>query len=377
MKKSLRDFTAYLKGIMQEIPADYAINPVYQSIADEESIRNGVLAFRDFIEHFFDYIITNADLYDNPKQIAERGESINFTLDYPFLRNMLAVLLNIGDCGELNRSSNLLVLDSGKLLTALKAARITNAALYLRFLTDCGIEIIGVELDKEKPKLPKDTALEISYPDNPVMMIGLTVMAKAQMKTKGNNISIDSVFLRCDYKAIEGDILTPASLLKDIAKPFPIETQELLLRLHQLFMNKGFACDMENDRQGVGYFITYSYKNKPVKDIWIIKVTPDDCGIKIDAKHALKYADTIGKFPADLIEIIKNGDGCSFEPTPEKCKLQNTGFLFMIGGAQYVKCSSKCCFNADFWIPLTNLDLKGEKSRAIEKWVEFELSYLK
>jgi hypothetical protein len=65
------------------------------------------------------------------------------------------------------------------------------------------------------------------------------------------------------------------------------------------------------------------------------------------------------------------------EMVQEKYKLENTGFKYMINGVRYVKCSSKCCFNADFWIPLTNLDKNGEKSRFIERWIEYELSYLK
>lgn len=50
MQTSLKDLTKHLKGLLPiEIPETYAINPMFGKNANEEDIRNGVTAFRDFL----------------------------------------------------------------------------------------------------------------------------------------------------------------------------------------------------------------------------------------------------------------------------------------------------------------------------------------
>ena len=167
--------------------------------------------------------------------------------------------------------------------------------------------------------------------------------------------------------------------LKASTKPFPIETQELALKLHQRLMDFGFKCEMKNRRfSTMGHFFLYSYnkgvhKRKNIEDIWIIRVTPDDCGIRFNAKNASKYMDVIENLPSPLLDIIKNGDGCTYNPTPEKCQIwiENNGYKFSVNGEQYIKCNTKCCAACDFWIPLT--DLTNEISQAIEHWIDIEL----
>ena len=85
LRKPLRDFANALKDLIQDIPENYTIKPLYKSIADEEDIRNGILVFRDFLCQFFDYIITNADLHDLERPhllsfigIVINGEGLDF-----------------------------------------------------------------------------------------------------------------------------------------------------------------------------------------------------------------------------------------------------------------------------------------------------------
>ena len=388
MRKPLNVFAIHMKDIIQDIPINYEIGPLYKTIANEETTRNGVIAFREFLCHFFDYIIANANLHDKPKPNANRvWGGINFTMDYPFLRDLATILMNIGIYGDLNTSGDALVLNGEDLLRVLKKASVSKAAVYLRYLSDCGIEFYGIDLDTERPNLSNTPTLEASYPDNPAMLVGLKVMANAQLEANKKRFksgtwacvnTIDNIFLRCDYRALSNEAIIPISYIKDIAKPFPAETQELVLKLHQRFIDFGFKCEVTTGRNSaLGSYFLYAYKIKPKRVVnasWIIAITPNNCGIKIDAKNAMEYSDTIEQFPLELLELIKNGTGCIYTPAPDKCQLENTGYKFMINGTEHIKCSDKTCSDNDFWIPLTDLTI--EKSRAIENWIDKEFAYI-
>lgn len=381
MIKPLGDFAKHLKALLQDIPANYAINSIYKTIADEENIRNGVLAFRDFLCQFFDYIIATAALHDNPKPNANRvWGGINFTMDYPFIRDMAAVLMNIGIYGELNASGDGLVLSGNELLSVLKKAKVSKAAVYLRYLTDCGIEFFGVDLDTEKPNLSKASVVEVSYPDNPAMLIGLKVMASAQLEINKKRFkagswacvnTIDNVFLRCDYNALMDEEVEQISLIKDILKPFQVKTQEFVLTLHQRFLDSGFKCEITTGRNSaIGFYLLYAYKTKPkrVHDASrIIGIAPNNCGIKIDAANPSEYVDIVEKFPQDLLTLLRDGTGCIYTPTSKNCRPESTGFKFVKNETEYVKCSAILCGHNDFWIPLT--DLTNEKIACIEELI--------
>jgi len=228
MQKPLTDFAKHMKGLVLEMPADYSAKDIQ--------------AFHDFLHQFFDYIATVGDQHDKPKPNANRvWGGINFTMDYPFLRDMAAVLMNIGICAEFNIIGDALVIGGAELAIILKKAKVPKPATYLRHLTDCGIEFFGIDLDTEKPDLAKAQTIEISYPDNPAMLHGLKIMANAQIKINKKRYkegswacvnTIDNIFLRCDYNALEDAELEQTAIITDILKPFPHDTQQLVLSIH-------------------------------------------------------------------------------------------------------------------------------------------------
>ena len=388
MIKPLGEFAQYLKGSIPDIPADYAISLAYENIVGAEKIRNGVLAFRDFLCRFYDYVTANADLHDNPKPNADRvWGGVNFSMDYPFLRDMAMVLFTVGIYGKLNESGNALVLSGSELSGALKKARVPKPEAYMRYLTECGAVFNGIDLESKKPDLSLVSSMEVSYPVNSVMPVGLRLMAIAQLKTNEKRFkpgtsacvtTIDNIFLRCDYRAFEEEEAELVPFIKDIVKPFSAETQGFVLKLHQRFTDVGFKCEMTTGRNSsIGFYLLYAYKSRPKKVVqaeWIIGITPKGCGIKIDAGNTGKYMNIFDDFPASLSELIKNGSGCIYKSTPKKCKLEENGYKFMIGGAEYIKCSSKSCSDNDFWAPLS--DITDEERHAVEGWIESELLYL-
>ncbi|MCL2404925.1 MAG: hypothetical protein FWC92_05180 [Defluviitaleaceae bacterium] len=374
MQKPLTDFAKHMKDLVLEIPADYSVK--------------GIQAFHDFLHQFFDYIAIVGDQHDKPKPNANRvWGGINFTMDYPFLRDMAAVLMNIGTCAEFNPIGDTFVISGTELKNILKKAKVQKPATCLRHLTHCGIEFSGIDLDTEKPDLAKAQTLKISYPDNPAMLHGLKTMANAQIKINKKRYkegswacvnTIDNIFLRCDYNALEDTEIEQVATITDILKPFPPDTQQLVLSIHQRLLDSNFKCDITTGRNSaIGFYLLYAHKAKPKQVFhasWIIGITPNNCGIKIDAKHASEYVDIIENFPQDLLQVIRTGTGCVHNPAAHPNELKESGFKFIIRGEEYRKCSVIACSNNEYWIPLT--DLTEEKNLAILKWIGKELDYV-
>ena len=371
--KPLTDFAKHMKDMVLEVP--------------ENDSTNDVQAFHDFLHQFFDYIAAVGDAHNKPKPNANRvWGGVNFAMDYPFLRDMAVTLMNIAIYGEFNATGDALVVGGAELTSSLKKAKVPKPAIYLRHLTDCGMEFLGIDLDTEKPDLSKTQTLEVSYPDNPAMLIGLKRMAKAQLEVNKKRFkegswaylnTIDNVFLRCDHNGIAGHKIEQMAMIIDIIKPFPPDTQQLVLSLHQCLLAFNFKCDITTGRNSaIGFYLLYAHKTKPKQVChasWIIGITPNNCDIKIDAKHAKEYVDIIEKLPPDLLEVIQTGAGCIHDPVPHDSELKANGFKFVIGGKEYYKCSAIGCSNNVFWIPLT--DLSEEKNLAIKNWIERELEY--
>ena len=186
MHKTLKDMAKHLKNVITpEIPETYIINPMFENISNEEDIREGVLAFRNFLYRFCDVLIVEGDLYDNHKKIAhEFDDRVTISVYYPFLHHVKCLLLNIGFHGVLTESAGSLTVGSNIFNTKIP---VSKSIQCLRFLTDCGILIEGIDLNDKKPDLSKAERIKISYPDNPAMLTGLKIMAIAEIEFDRND----------------------------------------------------------------------------------------------------------------------------------------------------------------------------------------------
>lgn len=375
MQKPLSELANHLKSIIPaEIPENYVINPILENIAGGENIRNGVLAYREFLYQFFDYIIADADLYDKPKKIADKTtDTVNLSLEYPFLRDIAMVLIHIGIHGELNKNGDSLILSGSQLHSALKGARVSKVLEYLQHLTNCGIYFSGIDLDGKKPDLSKVEILEISFPDNPIMLTGLKVMATAQLKTDKKGLKpktgsytapVDTILLRCDYRALGEKKIKPIFIFEDAIRPFPVEMQEYLLKLHKRYIDSGCKYDTKD----LCLRINFIYSHKSRGTIGSINISPvSGCVIKINAENINDYTDIVEKFPSTIIEVIENGNNCAKKDNPDACNPKCRGYEFSIKERQYFKCK-----HLNFYVPLINLTY----SQIIENWIGKELSYL-
>lgn len=192
MRKTLQDVASYLKEIM--VPAtheSYAINTTYTNVSTEDGIREGVLAFRDFLSRLYDVLYTQGHVYDHSKKVAHAYENrTTLSVYYPFLHHVSTLLKNIGYHGRFDDNGQYLACESTIFNGKLSVAKNLEC---IRFLVDCGICIDGVDLKEKKQNLSDIKTIRISYPDHPAMLTGLKVMAIAEIE-QGTLVNQDAFF---------------------------------------------------------------------------------------------------------------------------------------------------------------------------------------
>jgi hypothetical protein len=331
--KPLKDMAVYLKGLLPaNIPEAYALKPMLKNIENEKNIRSGVVAYRDFLYLLCDRLIADGDLYDKPPKSDSHA---NVAVLYPFLQNVKNVLFNIGFNGDMTVNGDSLLLndwqsltdtvsgEGGIATTKLSAPKIIEA---LRFLADCGFYFSGIDLDEPKPNLQKVESLEAAYPDNPVVLTGLKVMAVAQrefgFKWK------EDIFLRCDYRVLTVDEPDITALVNDYLYPLPENARDFALKLHRRCLDAGLTC---MPKLSLSPNFTYSFKSK---EIWSFYMSPVfGYRLLVKAQNTAKYPEAIEQFSLPLREKIAKGYGCEKKRFGEPCQKGCHGFSFLLDDA--------------------------------------------
>ena len=331
MQPPLGEYAKFIKNLIPPtIPESFTLNPMFKNIASEASIRNGTVAFRDFLYVLCDRLIADGDMYAKPKKVSNPDS-------YPFLHDINNMLIHIGCNGKLS--------DSGRSLIITEPAPKISAPKQkecMQFLALCGFVF---------------TDTEVSYPGAPMLPTGLkalSISAKELQVTFYNNAAN---LLRCDYRVMMAEAPDPLEYLKDILHPLPDNVQEFAIGLHRRYVEMGMTCVITYDNTN---HFSYSYvKNSKralsKRDIYQQRVWEFAVSMKygyciaVRAKKTDKYADVIEKFPLYLQDKIAQGYGCDRKLRGERCR----------GGCQGIR------------IPLD--DRAVEMKRDIETWLDNEL----
>lgn len=356
MQKSISDMAKFIKNIMPPIPETYSIKPMFKDISGEEDIRKGVLVFREFLNQIYDSLVADDSLYNKPsKNRHDCDFHPSLPVSYPFLNNLKCILFNIGYHGKLIENGESMLIDDIKILTSVISAegrarktKISNPRLnsVLKFLSSCGLCFDGLNLNGRASDILKTTSLKITYSNNPVMLVGLKVMAIAQrdLYTKGNH----DIFLRCDHRVLRNEETESISILKDFVAPLSKDVQDFVVKLHKRYLEWGLTC-----RVDVFYLSTrliYSYKRK---EIWTLSSSLESgYRIIINAENADLYSDMIESFPVFMQQKISKGFGCNKRLFGEHCQIGCHGFSFSLDNSI--------------------MDI----SNSIEVWLDKEISYL-
>lgn len=353
--KPISDVAKFMKNLIPtNIPEIYALNPVFDNIASEERIRAGVVAYRDFLYLFFDRLILDGHLYAKP---PNKPSSMT---DYPFLDGTANLLAEMGYNGALAQSGDSLLVSK---ISSNTASKITGSNIIkcLRFLTICGFVFSNIDLDSKTIKILEALPLEVSYPNNPIVVTGLKALSIANMELRTTKrYWNDHNLLLCDYRAMKAEPTEAHEILKDYLYPLPEKVQEFALKLHQRYTNMGMTCSVRilGDINFAYADISKSRKVLSPTDIYALSVWQISISMKngyrifVRPKKANKYAEIIEQFPLTLQEKIATGYGCD-RKRGESCQ----------GGCQGIG------------IPLDNSILDIAKD--IEIWIDNEAPNLR
>ncbi|MCL2204288.1 MAG: hypothetical protein FWB88_10170 [Defluviitaleaceae bacterium] len=312
-QKPISEVAKFMKNLIPaNIPEVYALNSVFDNIASEESIRTGVIAFRDFLYLFFDRLILEGHLYATP---PNKPSSMT---DYPFLDGISNLLAEIGYHGVLAESGDSLLVTQ---ISSQTAAKITNSNMIkcLRFLTICGFVFSTIDLDSKNIKILEALPLEASYPNNPIMLTGLKALSVANMELRTTRrFWNDHNLLLCDYRPIKAEPTETGEIVKDYLHPLPDKVREFALKLHQRYTNRGMTCSVRilGDINFAYADISKSKKILSPTDIYALSVWQISISMKngycifVRPKKVNKYTQIIEKFPLALQEKITAGYGC-------------------------------------------------------------------
>lgn len=104
-QKPISEIAKYIKNLIPaNIPETYTLKPMFENVAGEENIRNGVIAFRDFLYLFCDRLISDGHLYVKPQKNPKTAT------DYPFLYNITDMLADIDYHSKLAESGDSLLI---------------------------------------------------------------------------------------------------------------------------------------------------------------------------------------------------------------------------------------------------------------------------
>ena len=353
-QKPISEVAAFMKNLIPaNIPEVYALNPVLNNIASEGGIRTGVIAFRDFLYLFFDRLMLDGHLYATP---PNKPSSMT---DYPFLDGISSLLSDIGYHGVLAESGDSLLVTELSSQTASKITK-SNMIKCLRFLSICGFVFSKVDLDSKNIKILEALPLEVSYPTNPSVIIGLKALSFANMELRTTRrFGNDHNILLCDYRPMKAEPTETYEILKDYLHPLPEEVQKFALRLHRRYTDMGITCSIRKlgDINFAYADIRKSKKALSPTDIYGLSVWQISISMKngycifVRPKKSSKYPEVIEKFPLALQEKITTGYGCD-RKRGEPCQ----------GGCQGIS------------IPLDNTIF--EIAKDIELWIDNEIPIL-
>lgn len=302
MRKTLQDVAQYLCEIMVPEATDaYLVKSDYLSFFPGESIYEGVIAFRSFLKRLYTELDRTANPYDTSKKVAHEYENrTTLSVYYPFIHHVSRMLMKIGYQGRLIENGQAILCENTIFNQKLSHSKNLEC---LQFLINCGIVVEG-NVNSEIQNLADNEVLKVSYPDNPVMLIGMKIMAIAEIE-HGTLVNQD-IFLRCDFRELMKDETSSLSIVQDTIKPLSSKVQNFVIQLHQRYLEKGLTCVVEI--KGFHIYIKYCYKRK---DLWGINASLNNgYHINIKSTRTPEYMDVVSSFSVILQELIAKGYGC-------------------------------------------------------------------
>lgn len=312
--KTIGTIANYMKHLLPvDMPSDFAIDDVYLDGIKRDTAWYGVCSFKSFLDKLYTYIMTDESLSIIPKKGKDKfSDETTLTVEFPLLNNIKSILINTGYYGKLSEEANTIIVtewDQFSLKSSLNknsTTKISTAQMIksLKVLSQCGMVFRGIDLNEKKPDVHNIDVIEISYPEDQLVLRGWTILARAQMAlaTRKN----DDILLRCDYRVLNNHEVDIYSVLKESIASLSQGIQEFILKSHKKYLELGMTCEL--DKGFLCSQFIYSYKRKA---IWRFSISyHNGYRMILKTKHTSKYSHLIEAFPTELKTRIQKGYGC-------------------------------------------------------------------
>ena len=338
LQKPISEYAKYIKNVIPDfIPEIYDLHPRFRSVASKDCIQKGLIAFRDFMHVLCDRLISEGYLFTQPQKTRNQS-------DYQFLHYLNYLLIDIGYYGDLNVRGDLIFIKEIPAFTTSKyKIPISKQMDVLRFLSLCGFVFNDKDLYEKMPEISDDQPLQVSFPNNPILLTGLKALAIAEMELRTTRrYSNDDNLLWCDYRVLKAedreDIL---NVIKNYLYPLPKKIQDFGLELYKHYSDKGmtFATIRSNGFRISCSNVINSRKALPTRDIYDKRVWEfaisykDGYNIVVRSKKTDRYKEVIENFPLQLKEKIIKGYGCDRKLRNERCQGGCQGILIPLNDA--------------------------------------------
>ncbi len=357
MAKNTKDAVKFLIDILPNTFLDnYSIKEVFKDISSDKNIRNGVVAFKEFLYKLYNYIITDNTLKEKPtREVHEFMDNSSLPIDFPFLNILQSILVNIGFYGTLCDNESSILIEDFEVLTIIGNANMNSQGKMplskfiegLKYLKQCGIKFDGIDLNMKKPDMSNTKVIKVSYPDNQLMLIGLKTMAIAQKKLRISGH--EDYFLCCNYKVIMADNYDLNLGFQDFINTLDVSLKDFVVSIHNKLLLSGLRVEIEQIKY-MRFRITYFNKSK---EFCTFSGSLKGYSFIIKANNIANLPELIKGFHPVLQEKISRGFGC----------YKKTGGDHCIGGCQ------------GYRFPLNESFINFSDDIMI--WIENELTYTK
>jgi hypothetical protein len=346
------DYCMYLKNvIIKDSPDDFTIAEQFRHGLTDDEVRAGIKAFRTFLY----------DLYDKIAQTSTEKPEID-------INEIAAFLYMMGVQGHLETEPRrgMVVLGSDMLIKTkrksqphmvMKKISAKRIAEVIRLLSEMGFCFDAIDYSKPV-KLAEAGTIHVTNECDGDVIVGLKLIALAQMNTDTDWDRIQNGFMRCHFSPLASDVPINYDMrMANFADTQPPQIRDWLLELDKLLVDNGCSPNAE-----IIEYATVIY-NSGKKMVCRIDLKISECIITVNTTKA-KNLDAVAQvLPADFMTALEE-DGCE---CGRQCK--KGAYRIEHNGVEYLSCNNPPHKPGGFNVSLGS----SENRRIMRRWVEMEL----
>ena len=372
---NLADISNHLKtAIIPQTPKDFIIAETFKLGLPDDELKAGITAFRYFLYNLYDALAANKDRFD----VKTSNLNGTFPARFPIIEDLGTLLFSLGFHGKLETEPRAeLIVHGGDLLKISKMQKYRHLNKMSKrrkmelfdFLSDLGFYFVDADFSTNID-FSNMGAFYVQYENDDSMLIGLKLMALAQVNVKAKYDRYSTIFMRGDfYPLANAEPKPPIVNIIEYANTQPPEIKEWVINLDKLLTQ---SCKVAGEvRYSLcdGIFAYTSRKTK--KLICKIVLRAKNSSIIPNANHFGSPGNILSELTENMLDVMRSKNrNCRFcselnNPNFVKCMHGGAPHMFSYGDENFELCRF---MGLEF-------SLKNANERKIlRKWIELELA---